>query len=58
MDTGKQPRDSLSNEQEFSAEDWQARVDCLQEVVCLLLTKNQRMRMALSAERPSESLTE
>jgi hypothetical protein len=49
MDTGKHRRDPLTNEQELSAEDWQARVDRLQEVVCLLLIKNQTMRMALLA---------
>lgn len=53
MDTGKQRRDPLSNGQEPSVEDWQARVDRLQEIVCLLLTKNQTMRTALSGEKLS-----
>lgn len=32
-------------------EDWPARVERLQEWVCLLLTKNQMLREALQAER-------
>jgi hypothetical protein len=32
-------------------EDWQARVERLQEWVCRLLTKNQILREALHAER-------
>jgi hypothetical protein len=51
MDTEKQPRDLLTNDQELSAEYWQARVERLQEVVCFLLMKNQTMRMVLSVER-------
>jgi hypothetical protein len=51
MDTEKQPRDLLTNDQESSAEYWQAKVERLQEVVCFLLMKNQTMRMALSVER-------
>ena len=51
MDTEKQPRDLLTNDQESSAEYWQAKVERLQEAVCFLLMKNQRMRMALSVER-------
>jgi hypothetical protein len=51
MDTEKQPRDLLTNDQESSAEYWQAKVERLQEVVCFLLMKNQTMRMALSAEK-------
>ena len=51
MDTEKQPRDLLANDQEPSAEYWQAKVESLQEAVCFLLMKNQTMRMALSSER-------
>ena len=67
MDTEKQLRDSLTNEQEASAEDWRAKVERLQEAVCLLLTgfkvitevlmKNQAMRMALSDEKASEEFS-
>jgi hypothetical protein len=46
----KQPRFGLTIEQEPLAEDWQAKVEGLQEAVCLLLIKNQEMRMALSAK--------
>jgi len=46
----KQPQVGLTIEQEFQPEDWQAKVQGLQETVCLLLIKNQEMRMALSAE--------
>jgi hypothetical protein len=51
MDTEKQPRDLLTNDQEPSAEYLQAKVERLQEAVCFLLMKNQTMRMALSVER-------
>ena len=54
MVTGNQRRDSLFNEQVFSAEDWQARVDRLQELVSLLLMKNETMRMTLSTEEQNE----
>jgi hypothetical protein len=37
------------DEQESHAEDWQAKVERLQEAVCVLLTKNQTMRMSLLA---------
>jgi hypothetical protein len=46
----KQPQFGLTIEQEFQPEDWQGKVQGLQETVCLLLIKNQEMRMALSAE--------
>jgi hypothetical protein len=46
----KQSQVGLTIEQEFQPEDWQAKVQGLQETVCLLLIKNQEMRMALSAE--------
>jgi hypothetical protein len=48
MDTEKHRRDQ-PNEQEPSAEDWQAMVHCLQEIVCLLLMKNQAMRFQQDA---------
>lgn len=54
MDTGNQRRDPLFNEQVSSAEDWQARVDRLQELVSLLLMKNETMRMTLSIEEQNE----
>jgi hypothetical protein len=34
-----------------SQENWQVKVDRLQEIVCMLLMKNQGLRMALSTER-------
>jgi len=46
----KQPQVDPTIEQEPLPEDWQAKVQGLQEAVCLLLIKNQEMRMALSAE--------
>jgi len=33
MDTGRQLRDLLANDQEPSVEYWQAKVECLQKVV-------------------------
>jgi hypothetical protein len=54
MDTERQPRDLLTDDQQSSAEYWQAKVERLQEAVCFLLTKNQTMRMALSAEKATE----
>jgi hypothetical protein len=57
MDTERQSRDLLANHQESSAEDWQARVERLQEVVCLLLMKNQTMRMRLSDERAARQFS-
>ena len=58
MDTERQPRDLLTNDQEPSAEYWQAKVERLQEVVCFLLMKNQTMRMALSAEKATDPFSE
>jgi hypothetical protein len=49
MDTEKRGRDPQTNEQEPSAEYWQAKVDCLQEIVCLLLMENQTMRSQRNA---------
>jgi hypothetical protein len=51
MNTERQPRDLLTNDQELSAEYWQAKVERLQKAVCFFLMKNQTMRMALSVER-------
>ncbi len=58
MDTERQPRDLLTNDQEPSAEYWQAKVERLQEVVCFLLIKNQTMRVALSAEKATDPFSE
>jgi hypothetical protein len=58
MDTERQPRDLLTNDQEPSAEYWQAKVECLQKIVCFLLMKNQTMRTALSAEKTTEPFRE
>ncbi len=43
MDAEKQRREPQLNEQ-TSAEYWQAKLECLQEMVCLLLIENQAMR--------------
>ena len=43
----KQAQVCLTSEQEPGIENWQARVQGLQEVVCFLLLKNQEMRMAM-----------
>ena len=48
MDSETQHRDSLPRGQQPSVEDWQATIDRLQELVCMLLMKNQTMRTALS----------
>jgi hypothetical protein len=45
MGSEKRGRDPQSNEQESSVEYWQAKVDSLQEIVCLLLMENQAMRL-------------
>ncbi len=49
MDAEKQRRDPQINEQEHSADYWQAKVDSLQEIVCLLLLENQAMRSQQAA---------
>ena len=53
--------DSETNHQDFppsghesSLEDWQAKVDRLQELICILLMKNQTMRAALLTEMRKE----
>jgi hypothetical protein len=45
MDAEQQNRQHQLNEQEHSADYWQAKVDSLQEIVCLLLLENQAMRL-------------
>jgi hypothetical protein len=42
---------AIASGQAQPQEDWQAKVERLQEVVCSLLLKNQTLRMALQAER-------
>lgn len=49
----KQTQADLTHEQDQLAEDWQAKVDSLQKTVCLLLIKNQSMRMALAEKENS-----
>ena len=44
--------------QEAVPEDLQARVDRLQELVCLLLAKNEKMRIALRVANAGEPLNE
>jgi hypothetical protein len=51
MDMEKQRRDHQSNDPEPSAEYWKAKADCLQEIVCLLLMKNQVMRFQQMARK-------
>jgi hypothetical protein len=58
MDTENQNRHPFINERQTSEEDWQAKVDRLQEVVRGLLIKNQTMRMSLSAETPNQRFSE
>lgn len=53
MDTERQIRDPAAREQEIPEKDWQAKAERLQVCVCLLLEKNQTLRMALVAERVS-----
>ena len=54
MDSETNHRDPPPSGQESSVEDWQATVDRLQELVCMLLMKNQTMRTALLTERRKE----
>jgi hypothetical protein len=42
---------ALANEQVEPQEDGQAKVERLEKLVCELLMKNQRLRMALESER-------
>ena len=41
---------AIASGQAQPQEDWQAKVERLQELVCSLLLKNQTLRMALQAE--------
>jgi len=54
MDSETNHRDFPPSRQESSVEDWQAKVDRLQEVICILLMKNQTMRTALRTEMRKE----
>jgi hypothetical protein len=59
MECDRQYRDPLPpNEQEPSAEDWKATIDRLQELVCVLLLKNESMRIALSIEKKNHQHSE
>jgi hypothetical protein len=53
-DGEKQSGDPQAGVLELPTEDWKAKVDRLTDVVCLLLMKNQRMRMALSTHSGDE----
>ena len=48
-------RTSPNRVQEATPEDLQAKVDRLQELVCLLLAKNEKIRMALMVANTGES---
>lgn len=54
MDSETNHRDPSPSGRESSVEDWQAKVDRLQELVCILLMKNQTMRTALLTEMRKE----
>jgi hypothetical protein len=58
MDSETQDRDPSPSSQESSIEDWQAKVGRLQELVCILLMKNQAMRTTLSTEMRGEAKTD
>jgi hypothetical protein len=53
MTTGWQSRDSLASQLEEPGQDMQARIERLEEWVCVLLLKNQTLRMALQEENAS-----
>ncbi len=57
MDSETQHVHLPPNGQALSVEDWRARVDRLQELVCMLLMKNQIMRTALLPEMRKEGNT-
>ncbi len=42
---------TLENDQVEPLEDWQAKAERLEELVCALLTKNQTLRMELLTEK-------
>ena len=50
MDSERSWKEPLDQEEKPGDEDWKARADRLQEIVCALLAKNERMRLALSAQ--------
>jgi hypothetical protein len=54
MDIKEQRLDRQTDELELSAEVLHAKVEYLEEVVCLLLMKNQALRMALPVEGASD----
>ena len=51
METARQSRDPAVSKQEKPENDWEAKVERLQECVSLLLLKNQTLRMALVAAK-------
>jgi hypothetical protein len=51
MNSEWQIRDPNRSDEEKVLLNWQSRVECLEEWVCLLLMKNQLLREALLAER-------
>jgi hypothetical protein len=53
MEIERQSRDPAVSEQEMPEKERQAKAERLQACVCLLLEKNQTLRMALVAERVS-----
>jgi hypothetical protein len=55
MNAETQDRDRSLSLRESSVEDWQAKVDRLQELVCILLFKNQTLRTTLLIERSNEA---
>ena len=48
-------RTSPNKDQDAAPEDLQTKVDRLQELVCLLLAKNEKIRMALMVANTGES---
>ena len=51
MNADRNLKESLGREEGSPIDDWKARENRLQEIVCLLLAKNETLRLALSAER-------
>jgi hypothetical protein len=51
MDSERPNSNPRSDEEQTSVEHWEARVDQLQNLVCLLLVKNEKMRMELTAAK-------
>jgi len=54
MDSETNHRDFPLSGHEPSVEDWQAKVDRLHELICILLIKNQTMRTAMLTEMRKE----